>query len=678
MIVTYNWLQDFVDIRLSPEQLADKLTLAGLEVVSCKHIGGDVVFEIEITSNRPDWLSVYGVAREVAAITGEKLKLGDRCSVLGTRAKHPAPSTKNLITIQDKKDCPYYSYRIIRNLQIKPSAADIARRLELANLRSVNCVVDLTNYLLFETGQPMHAFDLDKLSLEQGIIVRRATQKEKLVTIDGIERQLNPDILVIADNLKPLAIAGVMGGKDTEVTSATKNILLETAVFDSILVRRMRQKLALQSEAAYRFERGVDLAATPRVSLECASLIAKCSNGKLAEFKESGSKKIADRYVTLETDLVNRALGIQITAKECKSILTALGFTVKNKSASLQVKIPSFRQDVKKEVDLIEEVARIYGFDRILSSLPKISPQQASVLDLTAYLKEILFALGLNETITYSLIDKASLTKLKINLTPVEIRNPLSKEQEILRPTILTGLLNCVAHNLNQKQNQISLFEIAKIFHADDRANPVEQPVLGIALCGERTLLLDQGVVKDVFGLLHMKGILETVFSRLGIKGFAITPLTVSKDEFIIQAGAQELGRVFLPADAQLDAFEIKNKKVFLAQLDLTKLFSLAQMEKKFLPAAKYPQITRDMSFIVKDDLAVSRILEAISALGQPLENVKIVDYYRGKQIPKGFRALTISCIYRSNQRTLTEEDVSSIQEKAVRLLVDSFGVKMR
>jgi phenylalanyl-tRNA synthetase beta chain len=675
MKVTYNWLKDFVDIRISPEALADKLTLAGLEVVSLNKVADDFVFEIEITSNRPDWLSIYGVAREVASITGKKFKKSLSLAPAGSKA---AGTLK--IQIANKKDCFYYCAKVIRGVCVKPSLAKISKRLELVGVRPVNNIVDMTNYLLFETGQPMHAFDLDKLSLDEGIIIRRARGDEKIVTLDGIERKLDKDILVISDRLKPVAIAGVIGGKDTEVTNKTKNILLETAVFDPVLVRRMRQKLGLQSEAAYRFERGVDLSASKSTSLRCASLIAETACGKIAISKEAGKTNPSAKSIKLAISAVSRTLGVEIPAAKCKSILVSLGFTVQNKSACLQVKVPGFRQDVKADVDLIEEIARIYGFGKIPSSLAKISPQAivCDWRDKVSLLKEMLLGLGLNEAITYSMIDRDSLQKFGISVEPVAIRNPLSKEQEVLRPTVLPSLLRVVAFNLNQKQNQIGFFEIAEIFRSNEKQDPVEEPVLAIALCGERSLLLEQGAIKDAFSMLHIKGILETVFSRLGIKGACFAAVSSGEEDFIIQVSGQELGRVLSPAAVTLEAFQIKNRKVFLAQLDLAKLFALADKNRKFIPAPKYPAITRDISFIVKDNISVSRIIEAISGLGQPLINARIVDYYRGKQIPKGFRALTLSCIYRLDDRTLTEEEVNPVQEKAVKLLVDGFGAKLR
>ncbi len=327
MKVTYNWLKDFVNIEISPRALAEKLTMAGLEVVSLEEAQGDFVFEIEITSNRPDWLSILGVAREIAAMTGKKMKLGSRLEVLGSR-QNLKPRTQNLnitIKIENTKDCPFYSARIIRDVKVGPSPDWLKKRLELLGCRSVNNIVDITNYYLFELGHPLHAFDLDTLNLEQ-IIVRRAKAGEKITTIDNQQRLLGPEILVIADIDKPVAIAGVMGGKDTEVTQKTRNILIESAVFNPILVRRGRQKLGLQSESAYRFERGVDLEAAKNASLLAQELICELANGTPCGSKSLGAQKSIGALIKLDVAYVNKILGTNIPAFKIKQILSSLGF----------------------------------------------------------------------------------------------------------------------------------------------------------------------------------------------------------------------------------------------------------------------------------------------------------------------------------------------------------------
>ena len=317
MKVTYNWLKDFVNIKLAPGELAEKLTMAGLEVVSLKESGGDFVFEIEITSNRPDWLSILGVAREISSLTGSKLKTAKHQEVkIKTKNTQPVE-----ISIADKKDCPFYSAMVIRDVKVAPSPEWLKKRLELLGCRSVNNIVDITNYILFELGQPLHAFDLDKLS-QQSINVRRARPGERIITIDGQQKTLGHEILVIANKNKPVAIAGVMGGKETEVTDSTSSILLESAVFNPAIVRRSRQKLGLQSESSYRFERGVDSEVTRSAVLSALELIQALAFGNPCAYKSLGAVKLVKSAVRLEMAYVSRVLGIKISIFKIKQILT--------------------------------------------------------------------------------------------------------------------------------------------------------------------------------------------------------------------------------------------------------------------------------------------------------------------------------------------------------------------
>ncbi len=678
MKVTYNWLKDFVNIKITPEVLADKLTMAGLEVTSFEKKSGDFVFEIEITSNRPDWLSVIGIAREVAAITGQKLQ--------------PVPKIKSQISgkdracglkicIEDKKDCSLYTAKIIKGIKVGPSPSWIKERLELIGCRSVNNIVDITNYILFETGEPLHAFDLDKLSQGE-IFIRRAKDNEKIITIDGGQKTLNKNILVIADKEKPVAVAGVMGGKDTEVTEATTNILLEAAAFNQIVVRQARRSLGLQSESAYRFERGVDLEIVELASQRALKLIQELANGSCVMAKSSGLPQKKRKSVMLEACAVHKILGIDIPASKIKIILGRLGFKVKAKAKSkFTVEVPGHRLDVNSEVDLIEEIARIFGYENIANTLPAAKPRVdiSESQDKISLAKNILVGLGLNEVITYSLIDRES---SKIFAQPgvaslVEILNPLSKEQEVLRPSLASGLARCVAHNLNQKQAYINVFEIAKAF-SGVHSSPKEESVLGLALSGTRSLLLEQGRIEDRASPLHLKGILEVLFERMGIKEYSFSagqdPLV-----FSINIKQEKIGVLReLDKDA-LDKFGIKNRDVFIAELYLEKVFASAQLVKKFTRPPRYPGINRDVSFVLKEDISIKEILDSIKEKGgQLLRDVIIVDYYKGQQIPSGYRGLTISCFYCSDERTLTETEISPAHNLVCGLLTERFGAKMR
>ena len=676
MKVSYSWLKDFVNIKLAPRELAKKLTMAGLEVVSLEEMGGDFIFEIEITSNRPDWLSILGVAREISSLTGLKLKA----------VKHQGEKIKlkNIqpvdISIADKKDCPFYSAMIIRDVKVAPSPEWLKKRLEPLGCRSVNNIVDITNYILFETGQPLHAFDLDKLS-QQSINVRRGRPDEKITTIDGQEKIVDHEILVIADKNKPVAIAGVMGGKETEVTDRTSNILLESAVFNSALVRKSRQKLGLQSESAYRFERGVDLEVARTASLAALTLIRTLAFGKPCAYKNLGVLRSARPAIRLEMAYLFRVLGIKIPVFKVKQILAGLGFTVKTQAKdTLAVKVPSFRQDVKSQIDLVEEVVRIYGYDKIPLSLPAVRPRQniPGNRDIVSDIRIILRGLGLREAITYSLVDRSLIVKSGINkdAQPVEILNPLSKEQEVLRSTLLPSLIRALAYNLNQQQEYINIFEIANIF-SDKPNSPQEEPSLGIALCGVKSLLIHQGLIKDEVSILHLKGILESLFNKLGVKAYDFKPQEDNRINIII--GSQEAGFILSLNEQTLGAFDIKNKQVVLAEINLGKLFGHINPEKKFLGIPKYPAITRDISFVIKDEVSVKELLTVIETKGASLLSLaKVVDYYQGKQIPPGFKGLTISCIYRAPDRTLTEEEVAPLHNSICALLEGGFGIKLR
>ena len=681
MKITYNWLKDFVDINIAPKALADKLTMAGLEVVSLEQRCGDSIFEIEITSNRPDWLSVIGIAREVAAITGKQLKpLKTKNKRISLKSGTGSPEPLS-ISIENKKDCPLYTATVIKGVKIVPSPDWLRHRLELLGCRSVNNIVDITNYVLFVIGQPLHAFDLDKLSTGR-IIVRRANHGEKLIILDGQEKILDGEVLVIADQNKAIAAGGVMGGKDTEVNFGTKNILLEAAIFDPALIRRSRRQLGLQTESSYRFERGVDAAALDFARQRAVALILSVSGGECTLAESRGFANQKKKTVNLNLASVNRILGTPITAAETLKILKMLGFGAKLKAKNnFSVGIPSFRGDVNLEADLIEEIARIHGFDKIPVSLPSFRHDIKAVasVDLVWLVKNTLAGLGLNEAITLSLVDRGLAECFQASAgSAVEIQNPLSREQEILRTAIAPSLARCVALNLNQKQEYVNIFEVGKVFSVSpDKKNPQEQLNLGIALCGEKSMFLESGLLKDKTGLLHLKGLLERLFTKLGVKVYDFRVL--GGREAGVYVGEDKVGFVSGLGKKPMDYLDIKNKEVFIAEVYLDKILSCANLKKKFKPLSLYPGINRDISFVIRQDIPAKDILEAVRQKAGPLlEEGRIADYYTGKQIPAGHRSLTVSCLYRSAERTLTDNEVNPVQEAICALLKERFGAKLR
>lgn len=705
MKLTYNWLKDFVGIRLKPQELAGKLTMAGIEVSSIEEKDGDFVFEIEITSNRPDWLSVIGIAREVAAITGSKLST--HSALCPAQYQKPRKNGLCKIKIEDKKDCPLYTAKIIKDVKVSPSPEWLRKRLELIGCRSVNNIVDVTNYALFTYGEPLHAFDMDKIVESfsrcrvepQGIIIRRAVNGEEIVTIDGIKRKLDKDILIIAacnadstiqrlpagkagfNDSTPIAIAGIMGGKDVEVCVKTKNILLEAAVFNPVLIRRGRQKLGMQTDSSYRFERGMDFETPLLASSQAVCLIEKLAYGKYAGTVESAAAKPKTRTVIFDITSVAKVLGKDVPIKNIKKGLSGLGFKIKQKSRSIfSVAVPPYRQDVESQADLVEEVARIYGYENIPVTLPYIKPRPViyDTRDIISIIKNILVGLGLSEVITHSLIAKDSLQGFAFaSIEPAQIKNPLSREQEILRPSIIPSLAANVAFNLNQKQSHVSIFEAAKIFPGIKDGLPREEWSLAIALCGEKGELLENGCVRQVLGMLHLKGMIETMFSRLGIKACEFKP--ENDEDVLILCCGQKSGIITKLNREILNELGIKNKDVFVAEIYLEAVLPLINLRKSFSPLPLYPGISRDISLLLNENIKASEIFATIREnAGSLLENMEVVDVYKGKQIPRGYRSLTISCFYRSNERTLTEDEITPLQLRITDILKEKFGAQIR
>jgi phenylalanyl-tRNA synthetase beta chain len=561
---------------------------------------------------------------------------------------------------------------------VGPSPKWLKERLELIGCRSINNVVDITNYVLFTWGEPLHAFDLDKLNGDE-IAVRRAKIGEKLVTIDQVERNLSPEILIIADSKKPVALAGIMGGKDSEVTEGTKNILLEAAVFNGVIVRRGRQKLGLSTDSSYRFERGIDFGTAEFSSWQAANLIEGLTRGKCALAKSAGIAKPKRKGIALDLAKVEKILNVKIAPRKIKKILVSLGFGVKACTKNkLTLNIPMFREDVSLQEDLIEEIARIHGYETIPRTLPSVKPEVTlcSARDLVSNVKNILVGLGLYEVVTYSLVDRNLLKGfVPDENSVVAILNPLSKEQEILRAKLTPSLCRCVAYNLNQKEPYVFIFEIANVFSPGKL--PKEELTLGLALSGTKSLLLEQGLVKEEAGFLHLKGVLEKLFARLGIRDYDFLQAGALTIDIVVKK--EKIGSMLQLEKAALDSFDIKNKDVFAAEISLDKVFASVDLKKRFIPLPKYPGISRDISFLLKDELSVKDILAALYEIGQPLlREIRIADYYKGKQIPAGFRSLSVACLYRSDERTLTEAEVNPVHAQVLGILTERFGAKIR
>lgn len=682
MKVSYNWLKEYIPINIKPKEAADRLTMSGLEVESVEQKGGDYIFEVEITSNRPDWLSIYGIARELQAITGLRLKPVKTVLPKGSGILNP------VITIEDKKSCLKYTGRVISGVHVGLSSKRLIERIESAGMRPVNDVVDITNFCLMESGQPLHAFDYDKLEGGQ-VIVRRARKGEEIITIDGARRILDESILIIADAKRPVAIAGIMGGAASEVTFSTKRILLESAYFDPPTVRAAAKKLGLSTESSYRFERGVDIGAVLPASNRAAGFIYNLTKAEnISKVVEAGAKNPKERKITLRIKNVNRILGTAVTLPRCASILKGLGLKIRIKRKdALEAFIPSFRQDIKGEIDIVEEISRIYGYDKIPETLTCIpvwsgGSRNGHVAAFEDTVKETLCGMGLNEVITYSLMEsKNPLNRIGgfEDDKMLRVQNPLSLESEVLRSSILSGLMNVLKRNVHRKMTDIRVFETGKSYFYGDDGVPSEKDMLGMIFCGMK---IRDWQNKQAIRVFDLKGVIEALLDKLGIQGYefnaASSALFAPGESALISVDGKNAGICGRLSKELLECYDIKIP-VFAGELDIGTLRACMKPERKFSEIPRFPAITRDISLVVEDRVSNAEIISLIKgACGEYAVSIKPFDLYRGEQIPAGSKSILYCVEYRASDKTLTDEEVNGFDNKVREELKRCFNAKIR
>lgn len=677
MKISLNWLKDYVKISLPPQKLAHRLTMAGLEVEKIEDVGGDTVFELEITPNRPDCLNMIGLAREASAILNVALKKPKTKKV-------SFPKDKCDISILDKEGCSRYIGTVIQNVKIGESPDWLKKRLQAIGLRPINNVVDITNFCLFETGQPLHAFDYDKL--EGGkIIVRRAREGEKITTLDDVARTLNSSTLVIADSKNPVALAGVMGGEGSEVTSATKTILLESAYFNPVLIRRAGRSLGISSDSSYRFERGVDIDMVEGGSLRAVSLILEVAGGEIVSHADifPQKTKIIKKQTVVSLNSINQRLGANLTLQKCKTVLKKLEFqvTADRKHGTLKLIAPSFRNDIHEEVDISEEAARVIGYDHLPASLPSIPTTNIPTSPKRVFKKKIAEALraqGLNEAITYTMVSGKLLQWTQIDTREaVKVKNPLSLDQEYMRPSLLPSLLSVVLTNFNLGQKDLKLFELGKVYAAAG-----EEDTIGIVMTGRQ-----EGdwrkQSKGPIDFYDLKGSIDAILTEAKIEKASYAPaeraFLESRAAATVTVNGKEIGVLGKVNDRILQSWDIKQKNVFFAQLNLDGLFQASKDKRCFAAAAEFPSSVRDISLAVKNNTTFDRIKESISnAAPEFLTGIKFIGQYLGEGLPAGHRGITISLTYQSPSRTLREEEIAQAHEKICQTLTQELGAVRR
>jgi phenylalanyl-tRNA synthetase beta chain len=663
---------------------------------------GDVILDLDVTPNRPDCLSVIGIAREIAALTGEPLRLPE----IHYEETEKSVDSFASVDIVDPDLCPRYCASLVTGIKIAPSPSWLQQRLNSCGMRPINNVVDVTNYVMLEYGQPLHAFDYNKLKGRQ-IIVRRAGNGETITTLDGSKRALNPDILVIADKEEAVAVAGIMGGLDSEVTDKTDTILLESANFNQATIRRGCSHLQFQSEASMRFDKGLN-SELPLVPLKRATqLLLELAGGRAAKgIIDIYPGKSEPKLISFTTREVKRISGLKVNIDEILKVLKALGFECREGDSDSQILVsaPYWRSDIKCSADLVEEMVRIIGYEKIpITRLGSTLPQQKSNLspaaqqsNLREKLHNILTGLGFQEILTYSLVSLEKLQKLsprlELKLPPLKVANPMNREQEYLRTSLRAGLLSTLAHNQKFEQAGIRLFEIGKVFlpqhphviaseakqSQEERELPQEKEMFCAVLSGARAELSWQAD-KEPLDFFDAKGIVENLLNQLGLKA----SFGIGDDEILFPGKGANiivdddrigiLGELH-PKVAQ--AFELSNT-ICLIEVDLEKLLTKLTGIREYQSIPRFPSVTRDIALVVDEQVSYGRVEEIIQSF--PLvTKVTLFDLYRGEQIAEGKKSFAIRIVYQSPSHTLTDEEVDQTQEQMLARLHQELGATLR
>ena len=802
MIVTYNWLKEFVDFQYAPQDLCDQLTMIGLEVDALEEIGGhldsvivarlesvekhpdadrltvcqvnngtevvqvvcgatnhktgdlialaqpgsvlpgdfkikkskirgqvsqgmlcsekelalakdspgimilppgltlgqpvfealglkDFQIEIGLTPNRPDCLSVVGVAREVAALCGQKLKLP--VSQISEAADSIEQQTS--VIIENSEGCPRYAARMIKNIKIGPSPDWMVRRLEAVGMRSINNVVDVTNYVMMELGHPLHAFDFSFLQ-DQKIVVKSAQQGEKFKTLDDQEHSLTTDDLMICDGQQSVALAGVMGGLDSEVKDNTNTILLEAAYFNPTMIRRTSKRYGLHTESSHRFERGADIDMIPVALDRAASLIAELAGGQvLSGIIDIYPRQLDPVILEISVKKAKKLLDIPVDCDKIKKIFESIGLQTQagNCSDCLQVKVPSFRPDIEREVDLIEEVARLYGYDQIPVTMPVGTvdaqlPPLRQLLQKT--LRQAIVAAGFSEAMNYSFVAADSLEKIGVTAADsrsvqVKILNPLSEDQSVMRTSLVPSLLETVARNLNYRSSDLSLFELRPIFLTQPENGQCSEPLsLTAVMSGQRE---PEGWAQSsaVVDFYDIKGVVEEILAEVNIYNVSFDssfsqPYLHPGKSCRLMVGKQLLGFLGEVHPDVLTRFDI-DQPVYLFELNVESLIAIAGKHTQFKALSRFPDVKRDSALLLDETVSADQVMDIVNRSNvRFVESATIFDLYTGKGVPAGKKSLAIRVCYRDLEKTLTEIEVSKSHDKLIRSLCHLLEAEIR
>jgi len=668
MKISLDWLSDYVEIEVSAEQVAEILSDLGFPCEGIERLDADTVLDVEVTSNRGDCLGYIGIARELAAATGKELKM----PVVELPESEKRTGELAEVEIAEPDLCRRYTARVIEGVKVGPSPEWMRKRLEAVGMRSVNNVVDATNYAMMETGQPPHAFDYAKI--EDGkIIVRKAVAGELLVSIDGTKCRLDPEMLIIADAKGPVAVAGVMGGLETEVGGGTTTILLEDAYFDAVSVRRTSRKLGLASESSFRFERIVDMENVDWASQRTAQLIMQVAGGKAAKgVVDAYPGRPEPRQVTLRLGRLNKLLGIEVPPDEAVRILSRLSFQPQREGDSVNCTVPSWRSDVYREVDLIEEVARVYGYNKVPTERKiriEVAPVDRRQRILTA-VAGYLNGCGFYETITVGFVDKrmADLFAEPGTAGYMAVQDVSRKTANLLRQSLIGSLVEVLKTNLNAGNVPCRIFEIADTFVPKGAGElPVEKTRLGLVCDSD---------LRDLCGVVE--GLIDSISRDVEVR-FSPADLSWAEVGARISVNGNIIGAAGIVSKSVKEEFDFKEVSPCAAELDFEQLMALPTAAVKVKAIPRFPAIVRDLSLIVDERTAWADIMESLRSKSPPeLEGVRFVGIYRGKAIGPGKKSVTLSLRFRDEEGTLTHERVDEFEAEIVNALAASIKAELR
>lgn len=636
----------------------------------------DTIFEVSLTPNRADCLSIIGIAREISAKLGKKIKHPAIDIVEGEKSARDLAS----ITIEDSDKCPRYAARIITGCKVAPSPQWLVNKLAAAGMRSINNVVDITNYLLMEYGHPLHAFDFDLLKGAK-IVVRRAAEGERFTTLDGQERTLTTADLTIRDGERAVALAGVMGGGNSEISDTTVNILLESAYFDPISIRRTAKRLGLHTESSHRFERGADINLVVKALDRAASLIAALAGGTVAKgVIDVYPKKADEKKISFRVQRANELLGLNLSAQEMKNILSSLELVPESQEPGiLQVTVPTFRVDIEREIDLVEEIARVHGYGQIPATMPQArvfsdrpSPQQKMEM----MLKDLLVAQGFNEIITYSFIHPDSFDKILLpsgdaRRNTIGVLNPLSEDQSVMRTIMLPGLVETAARNVNFRQATLRLFEMRRVYlPVEGRELPDEIPVLAGIMSGSRDAE-GWNQIKDSVDFYDIKGTVENILDACRAGGVAwktdgLEPFCHPGKSCTIWSGNNRVGSLGELHPSVQENYGL-GVPIYYFELNLDRLMASSRDMGAVVAPSRFPDITRDIALLLDDEITADSVIAEIKALKlKEVQEITIFDLYKGPNLPAGQKSIALRLRYISPERTLTDDEVNALHQRVI------------